>query len=75
MATPDHLTVAVTGPIVTVAVTGPIGTFDFSLMPLLQAGDRIARIVGIARRPFDPDEQGWNQADLREDVRDRGGDP
>src|SRR3712207_8144468 len=55
----------------TVAVTGPTGTFGFGLMPLLQADDRIARIVGIARRPFDPDEHGWSKMEYRRgDVRD-----
>lgn len=58
----------------TVAVTGPTGTFGFGLMPLLQADDRIARIVGIARRPFDPTEHGWTKMSYRRgDVRDREG--
>jgi nucleoside-diphosphate-sugar epimerase len=56
----------------TVAVTGPTGTFGFGLMPLLQADERIARIVGIARRPFDPNEYGWTKMTYRQgDVRDR----
>ena len=55
----------------TVAVTGPTGTFGFGLMPLLQADDRIGRIVGIARRPFDPNEHGWTKMEYRQgDVRD-----
>jgi nucleoside-diphosphate-sugar epimerase len=55
----------------TVAVTGPTGTFGFGLMPLLQADDRITRIVGIARRPFDPNEHGWTKMTYRQgDVRD-----
>jgi nucleoside-diphosphate-sugar epimerase len=55
----------------TVAVTGPTGTFGFGLMPLLQADDRIARVVGIARRPFDPNEHGWSKMAYRQgDVRD-----
>lgn len=55
----------------TVAVTGPTGTFGFGLMPLLQDDDRIARIVGIARRPFDPAEQGWTKMTYRRgDVRE-----
>jgi len=55
----------------TVAVTGPTGTFGFGLVPLLQADDRVARIVGIARRPFDPAEHGWSKmAYRRGDVRD-----
>ena len=40
-------------------------------MPLLQADERIGRIVGIARRPFDPREHGWTKmAYRRGDVRD-----
>ncbi len=55
----------------TVAVTGPTGTFGFGLMPLLQGDERIARIVGIARRPFDPAEHGWPKMEYRRgDVRD-----
>jgi nucleoside-diphosphate-sugar epimerase len=56
----------------TVAVTGPTGTFGFGLMPLLQADERIARVVGIARRPFDANEHGWTKMTYRRgDVRDR----
>jgi nucleoside-diphosphate-sugar epimerase len=40
-------------------------------MPLLQAEPRVARIVGIARRPFDPSEHGWTKMEYRQgDVRD-----
>ncbi len=53
------------------AVTGPTGTFGFGLMPLLQAEPQIARIVGIARRPFDPSGHGWTKLEYRQgDVRD-----
>ena len=56
---------------ITVAITGPTGTFGFGLIPLLQDDDRIDRIVGIARRPFDPAEHGWTKMDYRRgDVRD-----
>src|SRR5205814_410578 len=56
----------------TVAVTGPTGTFGFGLIPLLQAEDRVARIVGIARRPFDPAAHGWTKLEYRSgDVRDQ----
>ncbi|MGZ4618232.1 MAG: NAD-dependent epimerase/dehydratase family protein [Frankiaceae bacterium] len=56
----------------TVAVTGPTGTFGFGLVPLLQADERIARIIGIARRPFDAGEHGWTKMTYRQgDVRDR----
>src|SRR6476659_3983198 len=55
----------------TVAVTGPTGTFGFGLMPLLQADPRIGRIVGVARRPFDPSAHGWSKMEYRRgDVRD-----
>jgi nucleoside-diphosphate-sugar epimerase len=54
----------------TVAVTGPTGTFGFGLMPLLQRDDRIERIAGIARRPFEPAEHGWSKMEYRRgDVR------
>ncbi len=55
----------------TVAVTGPTGTLGFGLMPLLQSDDRVARVVGIARRPFDPVAYGWTKMEYRPgDVRD-----
>jgi nucleoside-diphosphate-sugar epimerase len=55
----------------TVAITGPTGTFGFGLMPLLQAEPRVERIIGIARRPFDPAEHGWTKLEYRRgDVRD-----
>jgi nucleoside-diphosphate-sugar epimerase len=52
-------------------VTGPTGTFGFGLIPLLQASPRISRIIGIARRPFDPEAHGWSKMRYRQgDVRD-----
>jgi nucleoside-diphosphate-sugar epimerase len=55
----------------TVAVTGPTGTFGHGLVPLLQRDDRVRSVVGIARRPFDPAEQGWTKMTYRRgDVRD-----
>ena len=57
----------------TVAVTGPTGTFAFGLVPLLEADDRVAQVVGIARRPFDPAAHGWAKMSYRRgDVRDPG---
>jgi nucleoside-diphosphate-sugar epimerase len=56
----------------TVAVTGPTGTLGFGLTPLLQADNRVARIVGLARRPFDPADYGWTKMEYhRGDVRDQ----
>jgi nucleoside-diphosphate-sugar epimerase len=58
-------------PGLTVAVTGPTGTFGAGLVPLLEDDDRIGRIIGIARRPFDPAERGWTKMEYRQgDVRD-----
>jgi nucleoside-diphosphate-sugar epimerase len=55
----------------TVAVTGPTGTFGFALVPLLEAEERVARVVGIARRRFDPAQRGWTKMEYRRgDVRD-----
>jgi len=63
--------VAAPGPALTVAVTGPTGTFGFGFVPLLEADDRVGRIIGIARRPFDPCEHGWTKMEYRQgDVRD-----
>jgi nucleoside-diphosphate-sugar epimerase len=58
----------------TVAVTGPTGTFGFGLVPLLEADPRVARVVGVARRPFDPAAHGWTKMTYRQgDVRDPAG--
>lgn len=52
-------------------MTGPTGTFGFGLVPLLEAESRIGRVVGIARRPFDPADHGWGKLEYRRgDVRD-----
>lgn len=54
-----------------VAVTGPTGTFGEALLPLLDADPRVGRVVGIARRPFDPQERGFTDMEYRRgDVRD-----
>ncbi len=40
-------------------------------MPVLERDDRVADIVGIARRPFDPQQRGWTKMEYqRGDVRD-----
>jgi len=57
----------------TVAVTGPTGTFGAGLVPLLQEDDRVSRVIGMARRPFDPAGRGWTKMEYRQgDVRDPG---
>jgi nucleoside-diphosphate-sugar epimerase len=58
-------------PGLTVAVTGPTGTFGFGLIPLLEAEERVERVVGLARRPFNPSEHGWSKMTYRQgDVRE-----
>jgi nucleoside-diphosphate-sugar epimerase len=54
-----------------VAVTGPTGTFGHGLVPLLQADTRIERVIGVARRPFDPGREGWTKMEYQQgDVRE-----
>jgi nucleoside-diphosphate-sugar epimerase len=55
----------------TVAVTGPTGTFGFGLLPLLEAEPKVGKVIGLARRPFDPAEHGFTKLEYRRgDVRD-----
>jgi nucleoside-diphosphate-sugar epimerase len=55
----------------TVAVTGPTGTFGLALMPQLEAAKDVERVVGVARREFDPASHGWSTLEYRRgDVRD-----
>jgi nucleoside-diphosphate-sugar epimerase len=57
-----------------VAVTGPTGTFGSALLPRLEEDERVSRVIGIARRPFDPQERGWSKMTYRRgDVRDPDG--
>jgi nucleoside-diphosphate-sugar epimerase len=40
-------------------------------MPLLQDDEKVTRVIGIARRPFDPAKHGWSKMEYRRgDVRD-----
>jgi UDP-glucose 4-epimerase len=55
----------------TVAVTGPTGDLGIGVVSALERSRRIKRIVGMARRPFDPAELGWRKTDYRQgDVQD-----
>ena len=49
----------------TVAVTGPTGDIGRSLLRVLDADDRVARITAMARRPFDPAAEGLSKVDYR----------
>jgi UDP-glucose 4-epimerase len=55
----------------TVAVTGPTGDLGISIVSALERSRRVRRVVGMARRPFDPDERGWKKTEYRQgDVSD-----
>jgi UDP-glucose 4-epimerase len=56
----------------TVAVTGPTGEIGQAVVAALERSPQIKRILGMARRPFDPHQKGWKKVDYRRgDVLDR----
>jgi nucleoside-diphosphate-sugar epimerase len=56
----------------TVAVTGPTGEIGKPFVRALDRAAEVERIVGMARRPFDPAAQGWKKVEYRQgDVLDR----
>ncbi|HYF28692.1 MAG TPA: NAD-dependent epimerase/dehydratase family protein [Baekduia sp.] len=56
----------------TVAVTGPTGEIGKPFMRALDAAPEVDRVVGMARRPFDPAAHGWQKVEYRRgDVLDR----
>ena len=55
-----------------VAVTGPTGDLGIALVDALEKSRRVRKIVGMARRPFDPKDQGWKKTEYRQgDVQDK----
>ena len=55
----------------TVAVTGPTGDLGIAIVNALERSRAVKRIVGMARRPFDPAEGGWKKTEYRQgDVTD-----
>lgn len=55
-----------------VAVTGPTGEIGLATLRALEASPQVARVVGMARRPFDPAEHGLSKVVYRQgDVLDR----
>jgi UDP-glucose 4-epimerase len=55
----------------TVAVTGPTGDLGLSIVDALERSRAVKRIIGMARRPFDPGERGWRKTEYRQgDVTD-----
>lgn len=56
----------------TVAVTGPTGEIGISAVNALENDPAVERIIGMARRPFDPAAQGWTKTEYRQgDILDR----
>jgi nucleoside-diphosphate-sugar epimerase len=56
----------------TVAVTGPTGEIGQAVVAALERSREVKRIVGMARRPFDPSAKGWKKVSYRRgDVLDR----
>lgn len=56
----------------TVAVTGPTGEIGKPLLAALERSDAVGRVIGMARRPFDPASEGWAKAEYRQgDILDR----
>ncbi|MGE5409260.1 MAG: NAD-dependent epimerase/dehydratase family protein, partial [Syntrophothermus sp.] len=57
----------------TVAVTGPTGEIGRPLLAALERRAEVETVRGMARRPFDPREEGWEKVSYRRgDILDRG---
>jgi UDP-glucose 4-epimerase len=50
----------------TVAVTGPTGDLGLTIVDALERSRAVRRIVGMARRPFEPGERGWRKTEYRQ---------
>lgn len=56
----------------TVAVTGPTGEIGTSAVAALERDPAVDRIIGMARRPFEPSSRGWTKTTYRQgDITDR----
>lgn len=56
----------------TVAVTGPTGEIGIAAVDALEREPEVERIIGMARRPFDPASYGWVKTEYRQgDILDR----
>jgi UDP-glucose 4-epimerase len=57
----------------TVAVTGPTGEIGQAFVAALERSREVGRVLGMARKPFDPAARGWKKVTYRRgDVLDRG---
>jgi UDP-glucose 4-epimerase len=55
----------------TVAVTGPTGDLGLAIVDALERSRGVGRIVGMARRRFEPADRGWRKTEYRQgDVTD-----
>jgi UDP-glucose 4-epimerase len=55
----------------TVAVTGPSGDLGIAIVDALERSPAVKRVVGMARRSFEPAEHGWRKTEYRRgDVTD-----
>ena len=55
----------------TVAVTGPTGDLGLGIVGALERSRAVKRVIGMARRPFEPAQRGWRKTEYRQgDVTD-----
>ena len=72
MPQPRNARPAGSGPGLTVAVTGPTGEIGKPFIRALERTREVKKILGMARRPFDPGSMGWRKTEYRQgDVLDR----
>jgi len=50
----------------TVAVTGPTGEIGRAVVGALERSNEVGRVLGMARRPFDPTAHGWKKVTYRQ---------
>ncbi|HYP56578.1 MAG TPA: NAD-dependent epimerase/dehydratase family protein [Solirubrobacterales bacterium] len=54
------------------AVTGPTGEIGKPFVAALERLPEVGRVIGMARRPFDPAAEGWSKVEYRQgDILDR----
>ena len=53
-------------PRLTVAVTGPTGEIGRAVVGALERSNEVGRVLGMARRPFDPAALGWKKVTYRQ---------
>jgi nucleoside-diphosphate-sugar epimerase len=57
---------------ISVAVTGPTGEIGISAVTALEREPAVDKIIGMARRPFDPSPYGWTKTTYKQgDILDR----